>query len=32
MGEIRGQVAAAYKPLAGKPWKQFRKRMEPPAA
>jgi CHAD domain-containing protein len=28
MGDIRDQVSAAYKPLAGKPWKQFRKEME----
>ena len=28
MAGIRGRVAATYKPLGGKPWKQFRKQME----
>jgi triphosphatase len=28
MGDIRDRVSAAYKPLAGKPWKQFQKEME----
>jgi CHAD domain-containing protein len=28
MGDIRDHVSAAYKPLAGKPWKEFRKEME----
>jgi CHAD domain-containing protein len=28
MAEARGRVARTYKPLGGKPWKQFRKQME----